>query len=113
MSETLPLWQLLLLMLVAFMLGRWSVRPSRPRDDGIRRPAPFTHPQDKPAPAALPGAAAAPVSDVRLPPDVERRVRDLIQRGHKIEAIKDVRYATNLGLKEAKDLVEAMESGRL
>lgn len=113
MSETLPLWQLLLLMLVAFVLGRWSVRPSRPREDGISRPAPYSHPLDKPQLSGVPGASATPVSDVHLPPDVERKVRDLIRRGHKIEAIKDVRYATNLGLKEAKDFVEAMESGRL
>ena len=36
---------------------------------------------------------------------------DLIQRGQKIEAIKRVRQATNLGLKEAKDAVEALERG--
>lgn len=113
MSETLPLWQLLLLIAAAFLLGRWSVRPARPRDDGVRRPAPYSHPLDKPQLSGVPGASAAPVSDVRLPPDVERRVRDLIRRGHKIEAIKEVRAATSLGLKEAKDFVEAMESGRL
>lgn len=35
------------------------------------------------------------------------RVSALIARGEKIQAIKEVRLATSLGLKEAKDLVDA------
>ncbi len=42
--------------------------------------------------------------------DVER-VRQLVSDGQKIEAIKLVRQQTNLGLKEAKDAVEAIERG--
>lgn len=42
--------------------------------------------------------------------DVER-VRLLVQAGKKIEAIKLVREETDLGLKEAKDIVEAIERG--
>ena len=38
-------------------------------------------------------------------------IKDLIQQNQKIEAIKRVRYATGLGLKEAKDLVDALERG--
>jgi ribosomal protein L7/L12 len=48
---------------------------------------------------------------VALPPDVEMSVRDLIARHRKIEAIKLVRESTRLGLKDAKDLVDAMETG--
>jgi ribosomal protein L7/L12 len=48
---------------------------------------------------------------VTFTPDVESRVRDLIARGRKIEAIKVVREHTGLGLKDAKDLVEAMQAG--
>ncbi|GAA2111236.1 ribosomal protein L7/L12 [Actinomadura alba] len=48
---------------------------------------------------------------VALPSDVEMSVRDLIARRRKIEAIKLVRESTRLGLKDAKDLVDAMEAG--
>jgi hypothetical protein len=36
---------------------------------------------------------------------------ELVRNGQKIEAIRRVRQATNLGLKEAKDVVEALEGG--
>jgi hypothetical protein len=39
------------------------------------------------------------------------RVRQLVQDGKKIEAIKWVREQADLGLKEAKDAVEAIERG--
>ena len=38
-----------------------------------------------------------------------QQVQDLIRRGNKIEAIKVYREQTGLGLREAKDAVEAME----
>ena len=53
-------------------------------------------------PAALSQAAASV-----LPDDVLAALRG----GNKIEAIKRLREATGLGLKEAKDLVEAHEAG--
>ncbi len=55
-------------------------------------------------PAAAPGAPAAP------PPAEEKTEFDVILKEigpKKIEVIKVVRQLTNLGLKEAKDLVEA------
>ena len=39
------------------------------------------------------------------------QVRDLLQRQRKIEAVKIYREATGLGLKEAKDFVDAVERG--
>ncbi|OHD55165.1 MAG: hypothetical protein A2Y33_10625 [Spirochaetes bacterium GWF1_51_8] len=39
----------------------------------------------------------------------EYEISDLIRRGDKIEAIKRYREQTGMGLKEAKDAVEAME----
>lgn len=42
-----------------------------------------------------------------LPPDV----RSAVQAGRKIDAIRLLREATGLGLKEAKDAVEAFEAG--
>src|SRR5271156_3353367 len=46
-----------------------------------------------------------------VPEDVEMRVRLLIDRGHKIDALKELRQATGLGLKQAKDIVDSMASG--
>lgn len=40
-----------------------------------------------------------------------QQIQDLVRAGKKIEAIKLVRQQTGLGLKEAKDAVEAMERG--
>jgi len=45
------------------------------------------------------------------PGNAEEAVRALLDDGNKIEAIKLVREQTGLGLKEAKDLVDAMERG--
>lgn len=47
-----------------------------------------------------------------LSPDAKARVQALIVANRKIEAIKEVREVTGLGLKEAKDLVDAMSGGR-
>ena len=40
-----------------------------------------------------------------------QQVRELVAKGNKIAAIKLYREITNLGLKEAKDAIEAMMSG--
>ncbi|MEU6409003.1 ribosomal protein L7/L12 [Microbispora sp. NPDC046933] len=50
-----------------------------------------------------------------LPPvsaDLQHRVRELYAENKQIEAIKLIREQTGLGLKEAKDLAEALASGR-
>lgn len=39
------------------------------------------------------------------------QINGLLQRGSKIEAIKIYRESTGVGLKEAKDAVEAIEAG--
>ena len=44
-----------------------------------------------------------------LTPSAEGEVRVLVQQRQKIEAIKLLRQRTGLGLKEAKDRVEAIE----
>jgi ribosomal protein L7/L12 len=41
--------------------------------------------------------------------DADREITALVARGSKIEAIKRVRELTGLGLKEAKDYVDALE----
>ena len=64
---------------------------------------------------ARPGGPLAWRSPGLLPPvsaDLQHRVRELYAEGKKIEAIKLIREQTGLGLKEAKDLSEALASGR-
>lgn len=55
-------------------------------------------------------SAAAPRSTAKaVPPlELEAQVRAMLANGEKIEAIKLVREATGLGLKEAKDYVEGL-----
>lgn len=69
-------------------------------------------PAYRPAPmrSGSPAAAPASMSPVTiLPPEVEAEVRALLAAGRKIEAIKLARDATHMGLKDTKDLVEALE----
>lgn len=46
--------------------------------------------------------------DAEVPPDV-KRIRELIRAGHKIDAIKAYREQHGVGLKEAKDAIDAVE----
>jgi len=74
--------------MVGFILGRATASGSSTR----KNPAPM-HPVEP------------------LPADLEEKVHKLILGGKKIEAIKVVRLATGLGLKQAKDLVDGMACG--
>jgi len=49
---------------------------------------------------------------VQLPDEAIAQIRRMLKTNRLIEAIKVVRGATNLGLKEAKDIVEAMRESR-
>jgi hypothetical protein len=49
------------------------------------------------------------VMPVTLPPEIDSEARELVRGGDKIEAVKLVRSATGLDLKDAKDLVDRME----
>ena len=60
-------------------------------------------------PRAYRSTNPAPVPVATLSPEVERQVRAQLAAGRKIQAIKIARDATHLGLKETKDLVEALE----
>jgi ribosomal protein L7/L12/outer membrane protein assembly factor BamB len=46
-----------------------------------------------------------------IPDDIEAEIMQFVRAGKKIEAIKEVRELSGLGLKEAKDAVEALERG--
>jgi hypothetical protein len=66
----------------------------------------LTRPRGPRAEDAPTRAAAAPPRPV--PADAEAKARELMARDQKISAIKIVRDATGMGLKEAKDWVEAL-----
>ena len=44
-------------------------------------------------------------------PQTRARLTELVARGNRMQAIKDLRVATGLGLKEAKDAVDAIAAG--
>jgi ribosomal protein L7/L12 len=52
-----------------------------------------------------------PVAALPVNPTLENEIRGLIQKGKIIEAVKLTRQVTGLGLKESKDLVDAMRAG--
>lgn len=58
------------------------------------------------APGAMPGAGAAPAEEVEEKTEFDVVLKDIGPK--KIDVIKAVRGLTSLGLKEAKDAVEAM-----
>jgi ribosomal protein L7/L12 len=48
----------------------------------------------------------------RLTPAALQKVKQLVAAGKLIEAIKELRATTDLGLKEAKEAVEALQAGK-
>lgn len=52
------------------------------------------------------------VQNMEIAPDLERRLHLLLAEGKKIQAIKVIREARNLSLKDAKDYIDNMERGR-
>lgn len=48
--------------------------------------------------------------EMTLPPEASTAVMQALRKGSKIEAIKLFREASGLGLKESKDIIEAMQS---
>jgi len=53
-------------------------------------------------------------TQVSAPPplELEDQLRQMLRQGNKIGALKRCREATGLGLKEAKEVVDAIEAGR-
>jgi ribosomal protein L7/L12 len=86
---------------VVGVIGLWLVLRGRRRPDVIDSdPRQVMHSVKAPPPSTMPTTAT-------LAP-LDHHVRKLVAEGNKIEAIKAVREHTGLGLKEAKDYVEAI-----
>lgn len=100
MSLIAPEYSLLALaaaFLVGFVLGRLTgaIATSRPRE----------------RPSQVNAAGTTPADAVALLPHETRiEIETLVADGRKIEAIRVCRAALGLGLKEAKDTVELIES---
>ncbi len=52
------------------------------------------------------------IQNMEVAPDLERRLHLLLAEGKKIQAIKVLREARDLSLKDAKNYVDRMEQGR-
>lgn len=84
-------------------------RRSRANPMGYAPPVGYTGPPAGQVAAAGPYQAGTGM----LPGPALTQVRMLLSRGQKIQAIKVVREETGMGLKDAKDYVEAMAAGRI
>ncbi|MGY4395817.1 large subunit ribosomal protein L7/L12 [Sphingomonas sp. UYAg733] len=98
-----PIPVLIVIGAIFILLLALALRPSRGRDPLLGgQPSAY-----RPLPTRRESPATAPVTV--LPPEVEAEVRALLAAGRKIDAIKLAREVTHLGLKDTKDLVEALE----
>jgi ribosomal protein L7/L12 len=48
-----------------------------------------------------------------LPDGLEERLKTMLARGEKIDALKELRRATGLGFKEAKDVIDLLKCSSL
>ena len=87
------IWVVLVIAVAAFALGRMTAKSPIERDREKREQA-----------AAQRHLRAA------MKPELLAEVRGLIGQNRRIEAIKLVREQLGIGLKEAKDLVEALDA---
>lgn len=107
-SPLLPTWLTVLVLVVfAFFLGRWSARSSgrEPRRYHLPASAPAA-----PIESYNPGAGIDTPEGLSrgLDMGLEAELKSLLRANRKIEAIKVARARLGIGLKEAKDLVEAL-----
>jgi ribosomal protein L7/L12 len=99
----MPLDPLILIGLGLFVVVVVAIIALRQRNSGITTIASAPPPAQPLPPSAAP---LAPSGDLAM------EVRQWLAQNSKIEVIKRVRQRTNLGLKEAKDYVEAVEAGQ-
>ncbi len=102
------LWWIIVAVLIGLAIWVWSMRSERPTSSINLNQQPLNH---KPTPTFDP----AMINQFRSKSDPstidQAQIQALLLQGKKIEAIKQVRQQTNLGLKEAKDYVDQIEHG--
>ncbi len=93
-----PIW---LIVLTGMLVVALALAAFRPRDSGDMLEEQRRNAPTPPPPALGPGEELDEAKVMALP-----QVQDALRRRRKIEAIRYVREATGLGLKESKLLVE-------
>ncbi|GLZ13116.1 hypothetical protein Acsp04_33510 [Actinomadura sp. NBRC 104425] len=96
---------------VMFILGLLMVVAARVVERR-RRLRPESAPAEPTVIVGVPASRPAPPA-VAVPAATRDRALELIGQGRVIQAIKEVRMDTGLGLKEAKDFVDALKDGRV
>lgn len=89
--------------LILLAMIAWIVRSSGRRDPLLGGSSPTLRPTSVPGPRD-----PLITTSATLPPEIDLQVRALIEEGRTIEAIKLVRNTTRLGLRESKELVDAL-----
>ncbi len=107
MSEGFPLWQLVLVAIVAFVAGRVTARSSGRTPDRYQPPA-GTSATAHGRPGAGIDLAGRGSPGIGIDAGLRGEIEELSRQGRKIEAIKLARERLGIGLKEAKDLVESL-----
>ncbi len=102
------MWWIVLAVLIGLAIWIWSKRSERPSSSINLNQTPI-NPVHTPNVDANPSAQFSSGFDSK--PIDQAAIQGLLIQGKKIEAIKQVRVQTNLGLKEAKDYVEMIERG--
>lgn len=93
------LWGYLTVALIFFVLGRMSA-------DRGRLAARGGHTRD-PRPSEPSPQAAAPPRPLELPTELDTEIRELLDHGNPIQAIKRYREETGVDLKTAKQAIDA------
>ena len=91
----------------------WGLKQSKDFVDGMEQDTSLQTPEPGEQTPVAVNVAAADIDFDDLDRDGLLRVMAEIREGRKINAIKEVREMTGLGLKEAKDLVEEIERSGL
>lgn len=87
-----------------FLRGILSPKPAAAVKPAAPAPTVFSQPR-----ADYSGSGRETLRHLNLLASVEADIHDALSRGSKIEAIKILREATGLGLKESKDLIDHLD----
>ncbi|WP_054535105.1 ribosomal protein L7/L12 [Herpetosiphon geysericola] len=102
------IWWISTAIFIGIMIWRWSKRSERPSSSINLQQTPINPAR---TPSFEPNSSAQFGLGFDSKPIDQAAIQGLLLQGKKIEAIKQVRLQTNLGLKEAKDYVEMIERG--
>lgn len=109
-------WPIVVGAIVIFFAGYFSGKSRARRENDLIGPppgmgsnAPPPPPLPRRQPDGPPPRLAAELAQwAGLDPDTETAINDALAKGHKINAIKILREATGLGLKESKDAIDRL-----